>query len=195
MMPPLLSYFGRLPLMRQDQRPAVGPAPALARVAEAIAIGCRTPCSSMLPSVIGGPGGSCCFAMAIDLHHLARPDQPRNSDRVLRQVKSLSHARRINEPFSSECTLRIMTCGRWPFRRVPHLLCCQGLNTRPAREHGGDHMAEFARSSSDKMPGAGYAFLVISIVLGMAAGGSGAFPLLAGIAMLVLASLMYLMGK
>jgi hypothetical protein len=56
-------------------------------------------------------------------------------------------------------------------------------------------MAEFARSSSDMMPGTGYAFLVMSIVLGMAAGGSGAFPLLAGTAMLVPVGLMYLMRK
>jgi hypothetical protein len=60
------------------------------------------------------------------------------------------------------------------------------------------HMAQPRQprpATTDKMTGAGYIFLVVSIVLGIVTGGPRGFALLAGIAMLVIASLMYLMGK
>jgi hypothetical protein len=53
-----------------------------------------------------------------------------------------------------------------------------------------------ALTTSDKMTGAAYIFLVVSIVIGMAVNGADTgFPLIAGIAMLILTGLMYLMGK
>jgi hypothetical protein len=69
-----------------------------------------------------------------------------------------------------------------------------GPHTGISGHCGGDIMA--AHTTSDKMTGAAYIFLVVSIVIGMAVNSADTgFPLIAGIAMVILTGLMYLMGK